>query len=172
MPEVENLNKLKDLLDPENEEEFSHERIIEKISLPEETISQYSLESNIISRYEVDFDDGRLSIKARIKPTEFKPKLASEKDFVQMFSSIYETIYRTVEDSIDSRSEDLEELEINIEGSLQSCYIIESSEIGEISLQRESSVKKDYLSPYSLFNTTENYTEHLMKNLGQMEKKN
>jgi len=170
MSEEGNLDEIKDLLNPENEEDFSHEKIVEKVSIPEDVASRYLLESSILSGFETDSDDQRLSVTGRLHSIEFDPKLASGNDFVQMFSAVYETVYRLIEESIDFQSEDYEELEINIEDNLQSCYMIETKKIGNISLKRLNTVKRDYLSPKSNYNQTESYKTHLIKNIGIKDK--
>ena len=167
MSEEGKLDEIKNLLDPEDKEEFSHEKILEEMPIPDEVGAKYSLESNIISGYEINVKDGRLSITSRIDATEFNPKLASGIDFVQMFSAIYETMYRVVEDRIDPKNGGFEELEINIEDRLQSCYMIKTSEIGDIPLERKNIIKRDYLSPKSSYNQTKLYKKHLVDNLGR-----
>lgn len=162
MPELNGVEEIIKLLDPENKEEFSHEKITEQIS-NKNTSSLYLLESNIVSGYEANFKDGKLSVEGQINSEEFNPKLASGRDYVKMFTGIYETIYRLTE----NKDLDFDELEINIENTVQSCYTIEASEIREKSLERKNNVKRDYLSSKSNYNNSETYQEHLINNIGQ-----
>jgi hypothetical protein len=118
----------------------------------------------------VDFEDGKLSIEAQINSEKFKPKLASGRDYVKMFSGIYESIHRLIENK-DLESEKFKELEINFNNVTQSCYTIETTEISEKPLQRKNKVKRDYLSPKSDYNKSKNIQEHLINNMGKYKEK-